>query len=1038
MREIFKILTILLLLVHSALADETGSASIFSFHDGVALQNNEVLVDGEYKHFTDEDGSVELILEVGKHQIEIFAKDENAQNLGYAKKSIEIKESRDTQLIATFKEQSSSAYIEVDTPLGTSDRALDESLVMGRLQGLILSSETNKPIESARIFVKGSAIEGVSDANGEFSLDIPIQRELSISVVHSEYSAQTINKIILQKDKTLKKEIRLTPASMELEEFIVLAPKVEGSIASLVSETKNASSISNIIGSEQMSKQGDSNAAAALKRVAGVTVMGGKYIYVRGLGDRYSATELNGLALPSPNPIKRTVPLDMFPSGVIGSLQVQKSASSDITAAFGGGYVNIRTKEKFSDDYAKLKVGVEAHSSYGEDVISSQAGADDWSGKDDGTRAFSSSFVSSITPEIGKEEPIMTQSPTQMQEIISQRSYNHQKSTLPLGKDIAIEFAKKITLADEHEFYLLGDYGYKTRSKNINYIDYDYILSSSGVQSEAPDNIATTARNVTTIQHGGMLNLGYKYRTLELKLLKLYVLNTLNQSRFSEGTFGENNSAEKQTYFEWQERELDTNQFTGGFDYRVVLPNRFDFALEYATATEYVPNDVEYSYLKSTAQDAPYEFTRNQSILSFLNRTTDDSVKSYSIKNRTSIPLLSDDDYLELGVSNETKDRESRVNRVEMRSKIVDESITAAPIDGVVNYSEPEDALRFDLVSLPKESFNASLKRDAYYLKTLLKPSEKFDITLGLRHVSLNQSIDQFAVVDDTITTQENSLSFEKTLPSLALKYAFNNSNQLKFSYSETFVYPDFREFSNTEFIHPIFIAKVAGNPDLVESDIANYDLQYGYYFDDMDNITASLFYKKINNPIEDVRTFTTSTLDRFSFENSSQADLMGLELSWYKNLGSLHRYAKRFTIFGNYTYIDSTVTLTEEQKEKFVTTQRGLQGLSPEVINLSLLYQDKERSLNLAYNKMSKRLMRVALKNGDVILGLDDYEEPPHLLDFTWIEKFNWDAADTEFEMTLKIKNILDSETVWTQKEKTTLKYKEGTSYSLSFSAKI
>lgn len=1040
MKAIFKTITILILLSSSLFSDETGSASIFSFLNGVTLENNEVLIDGSYKYYTDEDGSVELVLEVGKHQIEIFAKDENGANIGYAKKTIEIKEGRDTQVIATFNDEGLTPQIAVDTPVGISNTIEKDKDNTGILHGVVLTSDKNLPISNARVFVKGTSIDAKTDEKGNFNVKIPADVNISISIVHSEYSAQTLNNIRVEKDHTINKVIKLTPASMELEEFIVLAPKVEGSISALIQEEKTSSSITNVIGAEQMKKQGDSNAAAALKRVAGVTIIGGKYIYVRGLGDRYSATELNGLSLPSPNPIKRTVPLDMFPSGVIGSLQVQKTASPDVTAAFGGGYVNIRTKDKFNSDYAKLNLALEAHDSYGSEAITSQGGSNDWTGKDDGYRSFNSNFVNSITPQPGGIDPKSIPLPNNevMQNMISKRSYNRQNTTVPLGKSFGVEFAKKISIADEHQLYVLGGYGYKTKSKNIAYSDYDYVTSRDGVQEDSPDNIAITERNINSIQHGGMLNIGYNYKSLDLKFLKLYVLNTLDQTRFSEGTYGENNSPEQQTYLEWQERELDTNQLSGGFNYKIIVPNRFDFGAEYATANEYVPNDVYYNYSKRSLSTEDYIFAKNDSELAFLNRTTDDEVNTYYLKNKTYLNLLSQKDFLEVGMAIENKSRKSRINRIQMRGQSRDPEFITQEIDQIVNTDDPDNDLSFNLLSLPKESFDASLNRNAYYIKGLIKPTSKSDLIIGARSVNLTQTIHQFNSNNNIVTTEDNSLSFNKVLPNAALIYSFNESNQIKLAYSQTFVYPDFREFSNTEFIHPVFIAKVSGNPNLIETDIQSYDLQYGYYFNDLDNITASLFYKHMDNPIEDVRKFSTSTLDTFTFENSSEADLSGIELSWYKNLNFLTDYAKNFTFFGNYTYISSQVTLTEEQKAKFVSEERGLQGLSPQVVNLSLMYQKEGRSLNLSYNKMSKRLMRVALKNGDVILGLDDYEIPPDILDFTWVESFKSSTLNTNIDLTFKLKNILDSETVWKQKDKTTLKYKTERSISFGLSCKI
>ena len=1038
MKQLLKTITLLLALFSFVSANETGSASIFSFYNGVALEKNEVLLDGKYSYFTDADGSVELILETGEHQIEVFAKDENCQNLGYVKKIITIKESRDTQVIVTFQENTLTPHVEVDTPLGTSAlaAAAQESTETGIFHGIVLTSDKNLPIKNARVFVKGTSIDAKTDEKGNFYVEIPAQTKVSLSIVHSEYSAQTINDVMVKKDETINQEIKLTPASMELEEFIVLAPKVEGSISALISEAKNAQSISSIIGSEQMSKQGDSNAAAALKRVAGVTIIGGKSVYVRGLGERYSATELNGLSLPSPNPMKRTVPLDMFPSGVIGSLQVQKSGSADISGAFGGGYVNIRTKDEFADDYAKVKVGLRAHSSTGEDAITSQGSSTDFFGKDDGYRSFNAAFADTLQAKIGESAPDLIQSNAEIQNVLRQRDINQQTTTVPLGYDFGVDFGKKFKLSENQELYLLAEYEYKSRNRNIEYDRIDYDVLSTGEQSEVPFNESGVMRSVTTIQHGGLFKLGYKYKSLDLKFSKLYVLNTLDQARINQGTFGDNNSDEQQTYLEWQERELDVNQFTGGFDYKIVVPNRFDFGLEFATATEFVPNDVTYSYLKRRNSD-DYQFARRQSSLDYLHRSTDDEVLNFNLKNKIEIPLLSQKDYLEIGYVNQDKSRQSRIAKLRMQSTFNNDDIASGPINGVIGYEDP-DRLDFDITSQVKENFDASLDQSAYFAKAFLAPTEELSLTLGLRNVTLNQTINQFNAPADVVTTEENALDFDKTLPSLSLIYSINKSNQVKLAYSETFIYPDFREFSDVEFIHPEFIAKVAGNPDLIETDIQSYDLEYGYYFDDTDNITAAIFYKHLQNPIEDVRTFTTSTFDRFSFDNSDAADLYGLELSWYKNLGFLSKYTDNLTLFGNYTFIESEVTLTDEQKAKFVSAQRGLQGLSPEVLNLSIMYQDKERSLNLAYNKMSKRLMRVALKNGDVILGLDDYEEPPHLLDFTWIEKFKSEALQTDVAMTFKIKNLLDSETVWTQNDKVTLKYKEGVSYSLSLGAKF
>ncbi|MCW8837482.1 MAG: carboxypeptidase-like regulatory domain-containing protein [Thiovulaceae bacterium] len=1007
-----------------------GSLSISIFKNGKPLSDTKVIIDAKNKYMTDTDGSLEIFLSAGKHKVEIFGKERDI-NLGYFKRSVEIKKDKDTQITAEFSEDDSDE-IDIDTPFDT-DIAINKSTGKAIFSGEVISSDTNKSVPNARIFVMGTDIDARTDAKGKFELEVPSGINLNISFIHSEHTSQTLKNIVLDKDATMQKTIVLTPASMELEEFVVLAPKVKGSIASIMAEEKESQSIASIIGSEQMKKQGDSSAASALKRVAGVTLMGGKYIYVRGLGDRYSATELNSMALPSPNPIKRTVPLDLFPSGVISSLEVQKTFSSNIPGTFGGGYVNVRTKDNFSEDKAKISIGASAHSSMGNSANSYQGNSNDWTGYDDNYRPLNSLYTQTTVPQVGQTEPTINYSNDEMQNFTTQRSYNLKNTTVPMGQSIALEFSKSIDL-DEHKFYISGSYGYKSDAKNVTYNNYEYRISSSGEQSDDLENYSLNNRYIENISHGGLFNIGYKYRTANLKFTKLYVQNTINQTRTAEGTFGENNSDEKRNFLEWQERELDINQLSGGFDYKVFVGNRFDFGFEQATAKEYVPNDVYYN-LKNY-QDT-YIFFKNQTAFELLNRTTDDELTNYFIKNNIDLDLFSKKDFLELGYSNEDKDRTTNLNRTKIKSTIDNSIVVGSSVDDILNYSDTTK-LDYNLISNPKDSFNANFTKSAYYANIGLEPTDALFMQFGVRVVEVNQLVKQYTIENNLVDLTSSKNEYEKTLPSLSAKYTFNKKNQVKLAYTETFIYPDFREFIESEFIHPVFIAKVAGNPELVETDIQNIDFQYGHYFNDIENVTVSLFYKYMKNPIEDTMTYTSSTLDRYSFENSDSAELTGLELSWYKNFGFIYPSLKNIIFSGNYTYINSEVSLTQEQKEKFVTQSRGLQGLSPQVINLSFTYQNKQRSLNLSYNKMEERLMRVALKNGDVILGLDDYEVPPSLLDFTWVENYYSSYFKTDFSMSMKIKNILDSETIWKQKDKTTLEYKTGQSFSFSVSAKI
>ncbi len=1045
--------TLLLLIAFatSLLAIDTGEFSLIIMKEGKPLAQQKVIIfkksdavridnPGSYnKHAefqTDSDGALYTVLPVGSYQMQVVTKSAGKPQ-AFVRKNFVIKKGKESQLIIMLKEDNTLAFEDEEAPKSASvEHNVTKAIAAeGFVQLTLRSAENDAAIEGARVFVKGLNVDVKSDKQGHVIIEAPVG-EQTLSIIHSSFSAQTI-KVNVLKDETVMKSVELTPAAMELEEFVVLAPQVEGSVAAVMAEERNSDSIASIIGAEQMSKQGDSNAASALKRVAGVTIMGGKYIYVRGLGDRYSATELNGMSLPSPNPTKRTVPLDMFPSGVIGTLQVQKSFTPDITGAFGGGYVNIRTKKSSDEDYVKLKLGLNAHDSYGDEVYSYKGAPSDWTGYDSSYRPFNEAFVASQDVVIGERKPSLKETPQQMQSMLQERDSNNYAEKIPMGGEAQLEVSKSWTINNDHKVSVLGSYGYKKESKLVSYTSHDYLTSKDGVQESTPDNTAVTDQFKTNYQHGGLLNLNYKYRNLDMGYTMLYVLNTLDQTRSVSGTFGENNSDELQNYFEWQERELWTNQFYGGVDYDLGVKNRFDVGFEYATASEYVPNDIYYDYTRLDASK-PYEFQARQSRLTYNSRTTKDDLFNLTLKNRSMISFFSDEDYIELGLVSELKEREGRRLELTVQSKITDPAISTGSMNDILNYGNGTD-LTYDVTSKPKDQFDASLSRNALYLKGLLKPLEGVDITYGGRYVDLSQSVDQYAVERNIVTTETNTLAFQKFLPSIGAKYAINDANQLKFAYGETFVYPDFREFVDAEFIHPVFLAKVSGNPDLIETDVQSVDLRYDFFFSPTDSVNFSTFYKHMANPIEDTQEFTTGTLPRYSFENSKSADLAGIEIGWYKNLGFLHSFFYHMVFSGNYTYIASQVQLSEEQKSKYVTQNRGLQGLSPQVLNLSLSYEESEdRTLNLSFNKMSERLMRVALKNGTVVYALDDYEVPPNLLDFTWIEQFKVDALNSKMAFTFKIKNILNDETLWKQGDNVTLKYKTGRSYSASISAKF
>lgn len=178
-----------------------------------------------------------------------------------------------------------------------------------------------------------------------------------------------------------------------IEEVVATGTRLKGTATAVMEERKNQAFVADIMGAEQISRTGDSDAASALRRVTGLTLVDGKFIYVRGLGERYSSTQLNGLAVPSPDPTRNVIPLDLFPASIIESLSVQKSYSPSMPASFGGGNVDIRLKTIPSDFVFNMQGSIGSNTNNFDDAYTYSGGSDDWMGEDDGTRAVPASIA---------------------------------------------------------------------------------------------------------------------------------------------------------------------------------------------------------------------------------------------------------------------------------------------------------------------------------------------------------------------------------------------------------------------------------------------------------------------------------------------------------------------------------------------------------------------------------------------------------------------------------------------------------------------
>lgn len=799
-------------------------------------------------------------------------------------------------------------------------------------------------------------------------------------------------------------------------------------IGQFVPDEKRATDqISNVIGEEQFTRAGDANIAEGLKRVAGLSTVDGKFVYVRGLGERYSTTLLNGAILPSPEPINRVVPMDLFPTAILDSVLVQKTYSAQYPSEFGGGVLQMRTKKSTDEFFWNVTSSVSGvDNSTFKDGYTMKGGDTDWLGYDDGHRALPD-VVYAAVGDGTKIAPFsrftgkgFTKDQLQTFGRAFRNEYVPELESTPPNLDFST------SLGNFHE---IGDNGMQ-----VNYlaaVDYSngwdtnriqrntWVPATDGLfQQEGIDFIGTEhSIDVSAIATAGLdFNPQHNVRATSVMLRK-----TDNRVFKSRG-FTEAEADLEVTELEWVERELLSNQLQG--DHYFPDFNELGVLWRYShiKAERDAPDHREYRYdggeLSSRADGNLRRFA-------VLDDTVDDfgldlSMVFYGPLNST-ITTKAGYVYTE-------KQRESEIRRYgfgfsgavannrELLRKPLDEILTLENIS-------PQG---FELIELtrPTDSYSANNELEAYYGEVEFNFDERFRFTLGGRQEDFIQNtttFDQFRPDIAVVASQDQS----KFLPAFSATYIYYD-HQFRVAYSETVSRPDFRELSTAAFTNPITGKELIGNPNLKITDITNYDFRWEWYFAFSDYMSLGLFYKEFTNPIE--ASILSPTTRASTYINAASAENQGIEYEIYKRLdflGSdfLGGIGEDFYVQANVAYIDSTVAIAPEDQGVLTSTSRPLQGQSDVLFNFQLGYEPYDgTTATLLYHYFGERIAEVGIEGAPDLI-----EEPFGELNFIFIKELG-----EHWRVTAKARNLMDERSEITQGGYTSTAYNKGREFGL------
>ena len=790
---------------------------------------------------------------------------------------------------------------------------------------------------------------------------------------------------------------------------------------------RESSEVAAFLTSEDLERTGDSNAAAALTRVTGLSVVEGRFIYVRGLGERYSSAMLNGSPLPSPEPLQRVVPLDLFPSNILESVTVQKTYSANFPGEFGGGVVDLRTIDAPSDPFFDMSVSIGGDSeTTGKESLIYFGSRTDFTGFDDGTRdvpgplglAFASgkqvnsaNFTANELQTIGQS---LVNSPL--------RLLQSETNPVDFGLGLAGGTSVETGLGTLGVFAVGGyDNSWQTRTGKqqegqfsgsvlVPVTDYDVVSNQNDVQLNLLAGLSLTGETNT------------------LKWTNFYVRNTTKAARSKAGPdFDAGGSLLRTDYTEYFVRDLFSTQLAGEHDFMDGALS-LDWRAAYARTSRDAPYETKFEYGQNAAGDWIHNIQGN--LISFSE--LEDEIVSGGADVSYRLPLSDRRDAVfSFGVAafDNTRSAERRDLQFEAVNGLTD-SQRLSRVDFLTsdfNINPTTLQIREIAGGNGDNAYDADLKVNAAYVMVDAEIIPLVRTTLGVRYEDGSQSVTPRNLFGGTTLFTPTVIEEQYFLPSITATWNFAEDQQLRVGASQTIGRPQFRELAPQAYTDPESNRTFIGNPYLVDTEILNLDARYEWFFARQQYVTAGVFYKKLDKPVE-ATIVDVGNQRQQSFLNAPEATIMGAELEAKKffefpDNGMAFIASKRWLVQANYTYAKSEVNVGDgdtvltlggagapEQASFFIEDGSRLQGQSEHVANLQLGWEDDaaRSQATIIVNYVSERT--TARGAGSAGNREPDYiQEPGVFLDFVYRKDF--DIGSRELGFALELRNLLRTE---------------------------
>jgi len=865
------------------------------------------------------------------------------------------------------------------------------------LEGKVTDAQTGRPLTGVSVMIKSTNRGTSTDLEGRYTLNFSITSKISLVFSYNGVTQQ-VDDIEIKSGTLTTQDLSLTQKGKTEEAVIVRTTSTarKETAASLITFQKNTNTVASVISAEAIRRSPDRNTGEVLKRTPGASLIDGKFLVVRGLADRYNQAMINGILLTSTEPDRKTFSFDIIPAQMIDNIVINKAFVPELPGEWAGGLIQVNTKDIPAKNFFNIQIGSGFNTqTIGKDFYKAKGGNTDWLGIDDGTRSLGAGYTIKSNFTLA----------TQAEKNQIGKSLNNDWSAKPVSVIPNVSFQANGgftgTLLGKKVGGILG----VNYSKNLRYTDItNRFQSISGGRFTEEFNYEDN-RYTTETTLGGIASLSVQLNSAN-KISGKVIVN-VNTNNYAIQRSGVDNTIREDVLggeLVFSQNTFFTTQLGG--EHLIVPKLKLKWYGAFNILDSYSPDQRRYQYRRPIGSPNAYQFlvgsTLAQESGSRVFQTLSDYIYTAGGDAAYDFTLFDKKQTVKAGYMLQVKDRLFDAQLFANFLERDNAAVRQLPIDQIFapgNFgdgSNTSNLFSFNSINNRNFRYMANTILNAGFIQFDNQLSNKLRVVWGLRVEDFDQLLGSVKQWDP----RHKNTRQTDFLPGLNATIKLDSKTNLRLSGSQTVIRPEQRELANLTLYDFELNSAVQGNSALVRNKVTNLDLRYELYPRSGEVFTAGVFYKYFANPVEQVLLQGGQI---FTYINAEKATAYGVEMEIRKKLDVVD-VLKNFTIQANAAYVKSEVSASG--RANFI--KRPLQGQSPYLINIGLLYDLEKAGLNatLLFNQIGQRIYLVGQVDADSGDGIPNiWEAPRPVLDLQIGKKI----IQKKGEIRLSISDILN-----------------------------